>query len=236
MNKWMYPNWNNKGLFPESVAPFYIAWANDHFYPMILWRIDDVDRANFTKQGPKIIDLSSNSSLQNNALVVVNNTDRNDIEVDSNNIELDRNDIDVDKTNFLMLTKDLLKFVGFITRPANRKVKVHDLDEFKYWLHVIFDPVVVKVYAGDTPNDKIDFKNSVVYYLRHFHGLILTSNEDSLTLSTNQVNILVQAITKVLYDLGAKECKVLTFGMKWKIPMAEPKIDHFINQYFTTVV
>jgi hypothetical protein len=101
---------------------------------------------------------------------------------------------------------------------------------------MISDPIVVKVYVGDTPNDRTNFKNSVGSRLQCFHGLVLTPNEDSLILSTNQINISVQAIATVLHDLEAKASRVLTFRMKWKILVAEPKINHFIDRYFATVV
>lgn len=100
---------------------------------------------------------------------------------------------------------------------------------------MIPDPVVVKVHAGDNANDRNTFKRDIVSRLREFHGLVLTPNEDNHTLSTNQVNISVEAIATVLHDLGATKCRVLSFGMKWKIPVAEPKIDYFINRYFATV-
>jgi len=49
----------------------------------------------------------------------------------------------------MMLTRDLPALFGIMARPANRKVPVRELPEFDDWLHVIFDPIVVKVYVGN---------------------------------------------------------------------------------------
>lgn len=58
--------------------------------------------------------------------------------------------MDLDAACFMMLTKDLPELFGIMGRPANRKVKVKDLVRFDHWLHVISDPIVVKIYAGET--------------------------------------------------------------------------------------
>jgi hypothetical protein len=53
--------------------------------------------------------------------------------------------IDFDATCFMMLTKDLPALFGIMVRPANCKVLVRNLPEFDDWLHVISEPIVVKM-------------------------------------------------------------------------------------------
>ena len=48
----------------------------------------------------------------------------------------------------MMLTMDLPSMFGIMTRPANRLISVRDAEQFDDWLHVILNPVVVRVYAG----------------------------------------------------------------------------------------
>lgn len=62
-------------------------------------------------------------------------------------------------------------------------------------------------------------------------GLILTCSSDSSALSENQVNVPISAMSDALYSLGARLCRVSFFGMKWKIPRAEPMLDRFIQRY-----
>jgi hypothetical protein len=52
--------------------------------------------------------------------------------------------MDLDAACFLMLSRDLPELFGVMGRPANRQVKVKDLDDFNDWVHVISDPIVVK--------------------------------------------------------------------------------------------
>ena len=130
-----------------------------------------------------------------------------------------------------MLTFDLPELFGIMARPTNRKVRVKDLQEFDDWLHVSFDPIVVKVYVGNGKEERKDFKDQLVTLLQAGYGMALTCNRDSLTLSRNQVNIHVWAMLHALHDLGARICQVQFFGMKWEISVVEPKIDHFIERY-----
>lgn len=60
----------------------------------------------------------------------------------------DPDHLDLDAACFMMLTRDLPDLFGIMARPANRKVKIKDLPEFSNWLHVISDPIVVKVFVG----------------------------------------------------------------------------------------
>jgi hypothetical protein len=141
------------------------------------------------------------------------------------------NFIDLDAACFMMLTRDLPTLFGIMARPANRKVPVRDLPEFDDWLHVISDPIVVKVYAGNDEHERDAFKDDVVNTLRRAFGLTLTCSSDSLTLSRNQVNVPISAMSDALHSLGAKVCRVSFFGMKWEIIDAEPTIDRFIQRY-----
>jgi hypothetical protein len=47
--------------------------------------------------------------------------------------------------------------------------------------------------------------------------LTLTCSSDSLTLSQNQVNVPISAMSDALHSLGARVCRVSFFGMKWEI-------------------
>lgn len=40
--------------------------------------------------------------------------------------------------------------LGAIIRPDNRKVRLRDIEGFRVWLHVISDPVVIRIHAGET--------------------------------------------------------------------------------------
>jgi hypothetical protein len=143
----------------------------------------------------------------------------------------DPKSIDLDAACFMMLTSDLPALFGIMARPANRKVPVKDLSDFDDWLHVISDPIVVKVYAGSDVDQRAQFKDELVNTLRRAFGMTLTCSPDSLTLSRNQVNVPIAAMSNVLHSLGARICRVSFFGMKWDIPNAEPVIDRFIQKY-----
>ncbi len=141
------------------------------------------------------------------------------------------NFIDLDAACFMMLTKDLPTLFGIMARPANRKVPVRDFPEFDDWLHVISDPIVVKVYAGNDEHERAAFKDDLVNTLRRAFGLTLTCSSDSLTLSRNQVNVPISAMSDVVHSLGARVCRVSFFAMKWEIINTEPTIDRFIQRY-----
>ncbi len=84
-----------------------------------------------------------------------------------------------------MLTKDLLTLFGIMIHMANQKVPMKDLLEFDDWLHVISNPIVVKVYVGSDVHQRGEFKDELVNTLRWAFGMTLTYNLDSLTLSRN---------------------------------------------------
>jgi hypothetical protein len=73
--------------------------------------------------------------------------------------------MDLDSTCFMMLTQDLLALFGIIIWSTNYKVKVKNLPEFDDWLHVIYDPIVVKVYAGSTDEEQMRFKETLLHIL-----------------------------------------------------------------------
>ena len=52
---------------------------------------------------------------------------------------------DVDKACFLMMTSNLPKLFEIIGRLTNMKVKVRDHEEFDNWLHIISNPVILKM-------------------------------------------------------------------------------------------
>ena len=118
-----------------------------------------------------------------------------------------------------------------MARPANRKVRINDLAEFDDWMHVLSDPVVVKIYAGSSHEERMQFKNDMISILQSRYGMVVTANADTFTLSKNQVNIPISAMSNVLHHLGARICRVGFFGMKWNIPTAEPIIDQFLQRY-----
>ena len=130
-----------------------------------------------------------------------------------------------------MLTSDLPALFGIMGRPVNRLVPVRDLPEFEDWLHVISDPIVVRVYVGMRVQDREAFKASLVDTLRIDFSLTLTCACDSKTLSRSQVNVPISAMSQALYSLGARLCRVSFYGMKWYISSAEPAIDAFIRRY-----
>jgi len=62
-------------------------------------------------------------------------------------------------------------------------VKIRDLVEFSDWLHVVSDPIVVRVYAGRDREERDSFRADLVEMLRIPLGLTLTCSNDSHTLS-----------------------------------------------------
>jgi hypothetical protein len=61
--------------------------------------------------------------------------------------------------------------------------------------------------------------------------MTLTYSPDSLTLSRNQINVAIFAMSDALYFLGARVCRVSFFGMKWEISDVELVIHRFIQRY-----
>lgn len=62
-------------------------------------------------------------------------------------------------------------------------IRVRDSFEFADWLHVIRNPVVVKVYAGTTEDEVRRFRIDAVDILRTVFGLTLIHSRDWYLLS-----------------------------------------------------
>jgi hypothetical protein len=71
--------------------------------------------------------------------------------------------IDFDAACSMMLTRDLLALFGIMAHPANRKVPMKNLSKFNDRLHMISDPIVVKVYIGDDEHQRISFKDDLKF-------------------------------------------------------------------------
>ena len=143
--------------------------------------------------------------------------------------------MDVDAACFFMLSHDLPLLLGAIIRPGNRKVKIRDVEGFGDWLHVVSDPVVVRVYAGETDFERELTKAKILEVLKISFGISLTTNENSLILSRNQVNVSTIAMAEALYISGARICRVGFFGMKMPIGIAEPLIDNLVGRYLESL-
>ena len=88
---------------------------------------------------------------------------------------------------------------------------------FDDWLHVVSDPMVVRVYAGRDHEEHDRFRSDLVEMLRVQLGLTLTCINDNHTLSCNQINVSVSAMSQALHALEARICRVSFFGMKWRL-------------------
>jgi hypothetical protein len=139
--------------------------------------------------------------------------------------------MDLDAACFMMLTNDLPDLLGHVARPANRRIRVRDSLAFRDWIHVISDPVVVKIYGGDSAASRQTTKKRIITQLRKFHHFALTSNEDEFILLRNQVNVSMKFMARAIYNSGARECRVCFFRMKWDLPDAEARIDELISNY-----
>ena len=51
---------------------------------------------------------------------------------------------------YFIRSQDFPLLLGAIIRPDNRKVRLRDIEGFRVWLHVISDPVVIRIHAGET--------------------------------------------------------------------------------------
>ena len=136
----------------------------------------------------------------------------------------------------MMLTRGFFDLFGIMARPANQRVQARDLSKFSDWLHVILDPVMVKVFAGGIEAQRMAFRKSMIQELQLVHGFTLTSSTDSSTLIQNQVNLSISVMSNALHTLGAKLYPVSFYGMKWAIRHAEPVLDRFIYQYRARVI
>ena len=111
---------------------------------------------------------------------------------------IDPNEVDVDAVCCTMLTQDLLELLRAITRPTNQLVGIRDFDKFDDWLHMIADPIVVRVYAGDTFVDRMAFRARVLGTLRVDHGIVLIAATNSVALSRNKLSISTLDLARAL--------------------------------------
>ena len=138
--------------------------------------------------------------------------------------------MDVDDAYFFMLSQDLPLLLGAIIQPDNRKVRLRDLEGFKDWLHAVYDPFVVNIYAGDTDLERELMKIKILEALKISFRITLTRNSSSLILSKNPVNVSTIGVAEALYIGGARICRVGFFGMKMPIGIAEPLIDNLVQR------
>lgn len=75
-------------------------------------------------------------------------------------------------------------------------------------MHVISNPVVVRIFTGETNVEKELTKIKILEALKTSFGITLTSNVSSLILSRNQVNVSTIAMTKAFYISDAMICRV----------------------------
>ncbi|KAG0571277.1 hypothetical protein KC19_VG001200 [Ceratodon purpureus] len=136
---------------------------------------------------------------------------------------------DVDAACFMMDIRDLPQMFGELIRPAIHLSFLRDLNHFKQWIIIISDPVIVKLYGGDTIEERQHYKRLICRELRRKHGLTLTIAEHDLILSKSRVNIPLQALVESLWTCGHRECRVGFYGMKWAYEKAKPKIDRCIQ-------
>ena len=102
---------------------------------------------------------------------------------------------------------------------------------FDDWLHVVSDPMVARVYAGKDRDEQHRFRSDLVEMLRVQLSLTLTCINDNHTLSCNQINVSVSAMSQTLHALGAWICRVSFFGIKWRLTEAETIFDYVIDKY-----
>ena len=103
--------------------------------------------------------------------------------------------MDLDVVCFCMLTRDLPELFGIMARPANRRMKIRDLVEFSDWLHVVSNPIVVRVSAGSDRAEMDSFRADLVEMLRVPLGLTLTCSNDSQTLSA--IRLMCQCLLRL---------------------------------------
>ncbi|KAG0563044.1 hypothetical protein KC19_8G000200 [Ceratodon purpureus] len=135
---------------------------------------------------------------------------------------------DVDAACFMMDIRDLPQMFGELVRPATQLARLRD-PAYKEWINIISDPVIVKIYGGDTARERLHCKRSICDVLRRKHGLALTVGAHSLILSNSRVNIPLEALVESLRACKHKECRVGFYGMKWAYRKARPIIDRVIQ-------
>lgn len=79
---------------------------------------------------------------------------------------------------FFIRSQDPPLLLGAIIQPGNRKVRLRGFEGFRDWLHVILDPVVIGVYAGETDVERESTKVKVLEALNIRFGITLTRNSN----------------------------------------------------------
>ena len=106
-----------------------------------------------------------------------------------------------------------------------------DSPKFDNWLHMISGPVIMRIYTRESEDEMRNFKNEIVEMLRAAYGFTFTPSRDYHLLSRNQVNVPISTLSKIMYDLGVRNCTLSLFGIKCDLVSVEPMIDHYIIRY-----
>jgi hypothetical protein len=86
--------------------------------------------------------------------------------------------MDLDTSCFIIFTNDLPNLLGNMACPANIRINVRDSVVFKDWVHVISDPIMIKIYGGDNVAIRQLTKKRMILQLKKYHHFTLTNNED----------------------------------------------------------
>lgn len=87
----------------------------------------------------------------------------------------------------------------------------------------------MRVYSGNNSDERDLFRAKAVERLMNIFGLTLTCSNNSHTISQNQVNIFLSAMSHIFYFLGARFCCVSLFRIKWRIIEIKSILDRFIE-------
>ena len=112
--------------------------------------------------------------------------------------------LDVNAVCVLLCTMDMPILLENIAWSANRQTVIKDDNSNNNWIHVISDPIIVRIYGGDNKLQRQSTKFSIMLRLRQRHGLTFTINDHNLVLSKNQINVHVQAMVEALHHCDAK--------------------------------
>lgn len=104
-------------------------------------------------------------------------------------------------------------------------MRLRDFEYFRDWLHVISNPVVVRVFAGETDVERVLTKIKILKALKIIFDITLIRISNNLILFRNQVSTI--DMVEALYISGARICRAGFFGMKMPLGIAEPLIDYF---------
>jgi hypothetical protein len=107
---------------------------------------------------------------------------------------------------------------------------IKNFEGFENRLHIISDPVVVRIYAGETDLERKFTNVKILEALKISFDITLT-NSSSLILSKNQVNVSTIGMAEALYMTGTRICRLAFFGMKMPIGIVKPLIDYLVQRY-----